>query len=67
MSFPGSYYMAIALSVGAKYFLTMADGTYSSSLAVDLEDIAVIARWAVGNVTLLPVGARAWSEADNAA
>ena len=62
MSFPGSFYHAIALSVSAKFFLHMADGSYSGPMTVDIEDVVLLTQWALGNVTVLRVGERAWPE-----
>ena len=62
MSFPGSFYHAIALSVSAKYFLTMAKGDYGGSMTVDVPDVVLLVRWALGNATVLDVGERAWPD-----
>ena len=64
MTFPASFYHSIAHSVGAKYFLTMADGSYGGSMTVDVEDVLLLTKWMLGNVTVLEVGERAWPDED---
>lgn len=51
MPFPVTFFYAIALSVGARYYLSMAQGHYQGRLQADPDDIAILTKWAFGNVT----------------
>jgi hypothetical protein len=50
MTFPASYYMAIALSVGASYSLSMANGKYNGKLKADIRDVVVVVRSALAEL-----------------
>lgn len=52
MTFPLSYFMSIAASVGLRYYLSIARGGYSSSLRADVEDIVSLVQLALRQVTL---------------
>ena len=50
MKFPAPYYMALALSVGVGYFLSMADGGYGTQLTCDVPDVVAVTAKAVNYV-----------------
>lgn len=60
MPFPASYYQSLAVGVRAHYYLSMADGMYTTTMKADIEDVLLLTRWALGNVTILDVGEKAW-------
>ena len=57
MPYPLSFYYAVAVSVGVKYYFSMGDGAYIGTTKLDIEDVVLLTRWATGNMTIWPVGA----------
>mmetsp|Transcript_49518 Transcript_49518/g.140276 ORF Transcript_49518/g.140276 Transcript_49518/m.140276 type:complete len:162 (-) Transcript_49518:58-543(-) len=56
MPFPLSFYYAVAVSVGVKYYFSMGDGAYIGQTKLDVDDVVQLATWAVGNMTIWPMG-----------
>ena len=47
MPFPLSFYYAVAVSVGVKYYFSIGDGAYIGQTKLDVDDVVQLATWAV--------------------
>ena len=50
MPFPPSYYMALALSSGASYYMSLASGAYNGNLEADIPDVKKLLHEALDDI-----------------